>query len=162
MSRNIYRNNLSSYDDLFASGIEFTAMMTTLHSTLDILAQWLNVKYNLKHNESKVTFKQVKNRITDVKLKNKLNKLLEDCLYIDDFCNYIKHRNIVKVSRVFYFVSPTQPAVFHDIEPFKRNGRMHNSKRLISERKKQFTIMFSSIKDITGINIILADLNNKS
>lgn len=159
-SEKSYTNTTSNYDKLFISGVEFTAMMTTLHSSLDILAQWLNLKYKLNYKSSKVTFNKIIEKITDLKVQNELVKLKNTATYLNDFCNYIKHRNIVKVAQVSYFLSPAQPASFHDIESFKKNKHSYPSKKLSVEREKQFNNIYYALTTITDIHIPLIAYDN--
>lgn len=157
MSERSYFNGVTGYDEYAVSGFEFTAMMTTLHSILDLLAQWVNIKQDLNLGVSRLSFKNIIGKVNNKNLKDKMVLLKEDTIYLDDFCNYTKHRNIVKVSYAWYFVSPFQPAVAEDIEPFERGGRKHPSQSLYRQRNQQFNTVYQASMDITGLHIVLSN-----
>ncbi|MBU9711053.1 Cthe_2314 family HEPN domain-containing protein [Evansella tamaricis] len=156
MSERAGMNNITNYEEFNVSAMEFTAMMSTLHSILDIIAQWINQKYELKIPNYDVSFKKIINDVDDYALKMKIVKLKEDSVYLDDFCNYIKHRNIVRVNHQWYFVSPFQPAVLQTIESFKKSKIKHPEENLYLQRDKQFELIYSAVIEITGLHITLA------
>jgi hypothetical protein len=137
-------------DILLASGAEFIAMMSALHSCMDVLAQWINIEYNLNIDVSEVSFSKVIFQIKDNKMKQKLLEFKKAATYLDDFCNYNKHRNIVKVKQVSYFISMYQPSVEYDIEEFKRNGRKYKPETLKYQLHHQYGLVLDHLKIITG------------
>jgi hypothetical protein len=137
-------------DILLAAGAEFIAMMSALHSCLDVLAQWINVEYKLNLKEYAVSFVRVIELLNNVEIKQKLEEFKEAATYLDDFCNYNKHRNIVKVKQVYYFVSMYQPSVEYDIEEFKRSGREYPPETLKYQLHYQYELVLNHLKIITG------------
>lgn len=137
-------------DILLAAGAEFIAMMSALHSCLDLLAQWINVEYNLNLKEHDVNFDRVIKFINNLEVQQKLSDFKEAATYLDDFCNYNKHRNIVKVKEVWHFVSMFQPSVAYDIEEFKRNGREHPPQTLKQQLHDQYILVLNHLESITG------------
>lgn len=137
-------------DFLLAAGAEFIAMMSALHSCMDVLAQWINIEYKVDLKEYDVSFDRVVGKINDQEMKQKLLDFQKDTTYLDDFCNYNKHRNIVKVKQVWFFVSVFQPGETFDIDEFKRNGRVYLPQTLKYQLHHQYGIVLDHLKIITG------------
>lgn len=135
-------------DILLAAGAEFIAMMSALHSCMDVLAQWINIEYNLNFREHDISFDRVINKINNQEIKQKLLEFKEEATYLDDFCNYNKHRNIVKVKQVW--LSMYQPSVTYDIDEFKRNGREYQPQTLKYQLHYQYGLVVDHLKNITG------------
>jgi hypothetical protein len=136
-------------DILLAAGAEFIAMMSALHSCLDVLAQWINVEYRLNFKEHDVTFDRIVNKTNDLEIHQKLLDCQNETTYLDDFCNYNKHRNIVKVKRVWNFVTAYHPSVAYDIEEFKRKGRVHPPQTLKYQLHYQYGLVLNHLKVLT-------------
>jgi hypothetical protein len=153
MSTRALSEDISFSDPLLAAGAEFIAMMGTLHSSLDVLAQWINLKYEIGIKEKDVSFKGIIHSVNDSNIRETLEALKENTTYLDDFCNYIKHRNIVKVRSINYFISPWQPCVTYDIEEFIRNGRTHPPQDLNYQLSFQYDLIVRNLTDITGVKI---------
>ena len=141
-------------DPKLAAGSEFTAMMLTLHSCLDILAQWINLEYNVGLKESEASLYKVIKKIKNETVKNQLIELKEITTYLDDFCNYNKHRNIVQVKEYSYFVSQFQPYQSFDIDQFERNGNSHPPQTLDYQENYQYYLVTNQLNFITGIDLI--------
>lgn len=142
-----------SQDDTLAVESEFIAMMMTLHSCLDVFAQYLNVIYKINLSESKVSYKIIIGKIKDNKIKSALFALRNEASYLDDFCNVIKHRNIVRMSFHVAFLSPTFPAHYMDIDSFSRGGRNHSQESI----EWQLELQYKTI--IEGIEAVLLSLD---
>lgn len=138
---------------LLAAGAEFIAMMSALHSCLDVLSQWINVKYHLNLKEHSVSFSKIISIVKDDDIKQDLFELKKTAIYLDDFCNYNKHRNIVKVQKVYYFVSPYQPTEIYDIDAFERNGREYPPQTLDYQLHFQYYLILSQLNYITRVNL---------
>ncbi|MFP7225675.1 Cthe_2314 family HEPN domain-containing protein [Priestia filamentosa] len=147
------RFKIENEDPLLVKGAEFIAMMSTLHSCLDVFGQWLNEKYSLNLSTKKLYFNTVVNHVKDRELKNRLKEFSEKTTYLADFCNTVKHRNIVKISAVYYFMSPIQPGVIYDIESFEKDNRKHGPQSLPKQLNYQYDLVSKEIIDITGIDI---------
>lgn len=114
---------------ILAASSEFIAMMLSLHSCLDVLAQWINSK-SIGMNESDVTFKKITSRTSDPVLRDKLNRLHSSSNYLIDFCNIIKHRHIIK----FYKEESMATMAYLEylrIDEFTRNNKEYESYPLI-------------------------------
>ena len=147
------RNALKNIDDYYkedtiAIESEFIAMMLTLHSSLDVFAQYLNKIYLLDIPEYKVSFKGIIKKIEDDKIKALLSTLNEGTIYLDVFCNVIKHRNIVRTSFYEAFLSSNFPAHFMDIDSFCRNSRNHPEESIEYQLELQYKTIINSIENI--------------
>ena len=141
-------------DPELAAGSEFTAMMLALHSCLDVLAQWINLEYNVGLREDRVSFNKVINNIKNETIKTHLTELKKTTTYLDDFCNYNKHRNIVQVKQYSYFVSQFQPFQSFDIDQFERNGTSYPPQTLDYQVNYQYHLVTNQLNFITGIDLI--------
>lgn len=112
---------------LIAVSAEFTAMMLTFQSTIDILGQLINDKRKLGFSKDKMYFSWIMNRdffdSTDKLegLKELLLKLNPERKYIFDYCNTIKHQNLIYLQEESSFVSMYQSVQYFCIESFRRH-----------------------------------------
>ncbi|RFU70339.1 hypothetical protein D0469_06990 [Peribacillus saganii] len=87
-------------EQLIAVSSEFTAMMLTFQSSLDIIAQWVNAKLLNSTIKKRVYFDEIfKYHIPDEELNVLLLEMKQNELtkYLRAFCNVTKHRNIIGV-----------------------------------------------------------------
>jgi len=138
-----------SEKDSIAAESEFIAMMLTLHSCLDVFAQYLN-RYFLNDYlpESKVTFYKVIEKVKDEEIKPFLLSLKDDTQYLIDFSNVIKHRNIVRISYYSAFLSPNFPTEFMDIDSFIKDEREYDFENVEFQLKFQYETVINQIKCI--------------
>jgi hypothetical protein len=108
------------------------------------------LKYDLNLKEYDVSFDKVTRKINDQEMKQKLLECKKETVYLDDFCNYNKHRNIVKVKQVWHFVSMYQPSFAYDVDEFKRNGREYPPQILEYQLHYQYNLVINMLKNITG------------
>ena len=132
---------------------EFIATMQTLHTCFDVLAQWLNSNQSIIPEEKRlslknVNFNNVVGKIRDPLLKDKLTKLKESSIYLNDFVNTIKHRHIIRVDNEFYFLSASQIVEIIVIDAFEKNGRCYKKVDLLCTLKKIYNEVTTTIEEI--------------
>lgn len=118
-------------EQLVAVASEFTAMMLTYHSILDILAQFINEKRQLELNKNRLYLSSINiesEKISD--LKDRLMDLKEKTKYLSDFCNTNKHRNLVRISEKYVFISINLPVKEFFVDSFTRNNIVYTSQGL--------------------------------
>ncbi len=132
-----------------ACSAEFTAMMLTLHSSLDILAQYINSK-TLLCPEDKMSFKRLLNQLDQLDnplLRSKLRQLEETTIYMNDFVNTTKHRNIIDICEEQNIATGVYME-YLIIKNFNRNGHIHREKGLFDLMKDTFVSVTEQINDI--------------
>ena len=97
----------SNIQIMYFSAFEMEAMIQTLHSLGDVLAQMVNAALPENHRltENKVNLKSMLSKVPEnSRLSVSLQNLLSspEYKYIAAFCNTIKHRNLVDVDYYSY------------------------------------------------------------
>lgn len=83
---------------------EFTAMMATLHTCLDMLAQIINA--NTNKNKGKIYFtEKLIQTIPYPDLREKCMTLKKSTIYLSSFVNVSKHRNLIKCIHLYSLVT---------------------------------------------------------
>ncbi|WNF35253.1 hypothetical protein RJD24_12335 [Bacillaceae bacterium IKA-2] len=139
-------------DGMVALSSELTAMMLTLHSLLDILAQYINEKREMGLPSEKLYFTWLfNNQDKIIDLLPLLNKLREQSEYITDYCNYSKHQNLIALSDYWTFLTTCQPTKYHIITPFKKGTREHTAKHVTELIYKDYESFTSVLEDLIEI-----------
>lgn len=142
-----YENNRNDNWFLFCSA-EFVAMMQSLHTCFDILAQWVSKKYHLGLSEDRVYFSKVKSILEEMDLKEKIEQLDNDGAYLNAFVNYTKHRNIIRIKS---FHTLTLMGIFPEIiviDNFNYNGQNYDGINLFSCLKQTYETITADLNDI--------------
>jgi hypothetical protein len=124
----------SNESRLIAVSAEFTAMMLTFQSSIDIVGQLINDKRNLDFSKDRMYFSWIMERdffdSTDKLegLKELLLKLNHEKKYIFDYCNTIKHQNLIYLQEESSFVSMYQSVQYYCIKSFR-----HHKEKIIND-----------------------------
>ncbi|MFC6038441.1 hypothetical protein ACFPYN_03130 [Paenisporosarcina macmurdoensis] len=138
---------------IIATSSEFTAMMLVYQSTLDLLAQFINRHRHLKLSSSSLYFSTVMINVEKIPdMKESLNNLNANAIYLIDYCNTTKHRNLIKISEQWTFITPFQPMKLLLVSPFKKDGRSYDEKVLLDISREIHESFTQSIK--TLINLV--------
>lgn len=135
---NVMENFQDDIDKIVAISSEFTAYMLVYQSTFDVLAQLININRNLNLNPDRLCFSTIikhSSKITD--LQSELVALKKYNHYINDYCNTVKHRNLISVKETQ--VQQTAmigvgvhmgTQIYYHIDSFVKNNRKHPEKLL--------------------------------
>jgi len=125
---------------------EFTGMMLTLHSCLEMLAQWIN-SLTLHRPIDKVTFKSITEALASSSIGDYLLTLRNSTIYLSDFVNTTKHRRLVCVDQEQSEATGCVMEYFY-IHGFEYEGRCYKDKYLADILKETY---FSVTKQIALI-----------
>ncbi len=122
-------------EKLIAVSSEFTAMMLTYQSSLDILAQLINEKRNLGLKENRLYFSDVYTVISNP--DKVLSDIAEDIvqihnnsIYLRAYCNTSKHRNLIYISNNRLLYKQEHSVEYLTIDSFFRNSTEYPSRLL--------------------------------
>ena len=146
LTRPILFNN--DDDRIVAISSEFTAMMLTFQSIIDLLAQLINSKRNLKLNSKTLYFSDLHLHPEIKDLKEIIDDLQKHSRYLFAYCNTVKHRNLVKVSDEWAFVSPTMAIQQFYVDSFERGRTKYERKNVNVLFRETYDIMSNEINQI--------------
>lgn len=136
-------------EQIVAISSELTAMMLTFQSMFDLLAQLINSKRNLKLNPKTLYFSKLHLQSPEIEdLKETIYYLQKHSRYLFAYCNTVKHRNLVKVSDEWTFISPGMSIQQFYVDSFERNGIKYERKHVNSILHEIFSYMSEKIAQI--------------
>lgn len=131
---------------------EFTAMMITLSSCLDILAHCINTKtnysFNANINSNRIYFSTIPEKMLNTQLAIKVAELKKLSQYLLDFVNVSKHRNVISLSSEWAFLSANMVIRYYVIDAFTKNKRSYPSKVLSDVANDYYKELMAKISDI--------------
>jgi hypothetical protein len=111
---------------LVAISSEFTAMMLVFQSCVDIVGQYINDRRGLGMSHYSLYFSTIMQSNTFSTsprlegIRAAMIDLHNESRYIFDYCNTIKHRNLIYLSDEWFFISPYMPVQYFYVDSFKR------------------------------------------
>ncbi len=124
--------------EIIAISSEFTAMMLVYQSTLDVLAQLINDSRKLNLNRNRLYFSTIIRKLHSIPdLRDDILKLKQMSIYINDYCNTVKHRNLISVNETQVHQTAMIGLGIHmgihfyfHVDSFKKDNRNHSEKGL--------------------------------
>jgi len=133
-------------DRIVAISSELTAMMLTFQSIIDLLAQLINSKRNLKLDPGNLYFSRLNLKSPEIKdIKETIDGLQSSSHYLFAYCNTVKHRNLIKVSDEWTFISPGMSNQQYYVDSFERNRIKYERKNVNSILHEIFNYMSEKV-----------------
>ena len=136
------RRGSSDRDATIGIGAEFTAMMSALHRCLDVLAVCIS-------GNPQKTFRQLNpEEIQDEALRHGIESLRRSAEYLVDLVNVSKHRDVIRVSEEWAFLSACQPIEYLVVEGFERGPRSYGSMGLEPVMERSYENVSAQVRGV--------------